>query len=310
MERPHTRLRLLIRQLSSLFDQMAAALEQTGTSADRYNSIKQRLLAGKQELHTIDQQVDHETAERQRIEEALDASNEELRNFIYMTSHDFREPLRKISSFGAILKESIDGKLEQEDQENLKFMIDGAERMTHMIEDLLAYSRIHTKTIVDETVDLNGVIEQLERLDLVELLEDNGANIETPHPLPHVQADPGLVKQLLRNLIIYAIKHRKEDIPPRIVIRAERIAEDEIRIELEDNGVGIEAKNDKDIFKMSLHSREEYEDAGTGLAVCKKIVDRHGGRMGIKSKAGDGSTLWFTLPGSKPWAPEQGISLS
>lgn len=310
MVRPNARLRLLIRQLSSLFDQMGAALEQTGTSADRYNTIRQRLLAGKHELHTIDQQVDHETAERKRIEEALEASNEELRNFIYMTSHDLREPLRKISSFGAILKESIDGTIEQEDRENLEFMIDGAERMTHMIEDLLAYSRIHTKTIVAETVDLNGIVQQLETLDLGALLEDSGATIETPQPLPNVQADHGLVKQLLRNLIINAIKHRKEDIAPRIVIRAERIAEDEIRIELEDNGAGIEAKNDKDIFKMSLHSREEYEDAGTGLAVCKKIVDRHGGRMGVESKAGDGSTLWFTLPGSKPWAPEQGISLS
>lgn len=308
MERLSTSLRPLIDRLTSVLDEMAAELEQTESPSDRYNTITQQLKTCVQELKIIDQQLDNEAAEYKRIEEALDASHEELKDFIYMTSHDFREPLRKISSFGAMLKESLDGRIEQENQENLGFMLDGAERMTQMIEDLLAYSRINTRKIAIEKVDLNDVVEQLKTLDLGTLLEDTGAHIEVPEPLPNVQADSVLARQLFRNLIIHAIKHRKDDTKPRIVVRTERITKDEVRIECEDNGVGVETTNDKDIFKMSLrsYSRQEYEEAGTGLAVCKKIVDRHGGRIGIKSKAGVGSTLWFTLPVLKRLKPEHG----
>jgi light-regulated signal transduction histidine kinase (bacteriophytochrome) len=255
----------------------------------------------------IDRQLDKEDAERQRLEEALKASDQELKDFIYMTSHDFREPLRKITSFGAILKESLEGRIQPEDRENLDFMIDGAERMTQMIEDLLAYSRIHTRILAIEKIHLNEVVEQLQRLDLAKVLEDTCAHVEVPEPLFDIQADPILIRQLLRNLMIHAIKHCKKDSHLKIVIRTEHTMENEVKVECEDNGVGIEVKNDKNLFKMSLqsHLRQEYEEAGTGLAVCKKIVDRHGGRIGITSKAGAGSILWFTLPASKPWPPEQ-----
>lgn len=254
----------------------------------------------------IDQNSDKQTAERQRLEKALKASDQELKDFIYMTSHDFREPLRKIASFGAILKESLEGRIEPEDLENLDFMIDGAERMMQMIEDLLAYSRINTRPLAIKKVNLNEVVEQLQTLDLAKLLEDTDAHIEVPEPLPNVPVDPALVRQLLRNLIIHAIKHRKKDSPLKIVIRIEHHTEDEVKVKCEDNGAGIEAESDKDPFKMSLHShsRQEYEEAGTGLAICKKIVDRHGGRIGITSKVGAGSTLWFTLPVPKPMPPE------
>ena len=251
--------------------------------------------------------MDDEITERQRIEDALEASHEELKDFIYMTSHDLREPLRKIASFGAILKESLEGKIEREDQESLEFMIDGAERMTQMIEDLLVYSRINTRHIAVEMVDLNDVLDQLEKLDLQPLLEDNGAYIEIPQPLPHVQADPTLIRQFVRNLIIHAIKYRREDVNPHIVIRTEQISEGEVKIECEDNGIGIERKNDKDIFKFSLRppSRQAYEETGTGLAVCKRIVEKHGGRIGIESISGAGSTVWFTWPVSNSRQPKQ-----
>lgn len=303
----NTRLKLLTDQLSGIFDQIIAEFEQTGHWADRDSTIKQRLQAGVENLKTIDQLLIEDTIERQRIQDALKTSNQELKDFIYMTSHDFREPLRKIASFGSILKESLDGKIEQEDQENLDFMIDGAERMTQMIEDLLAYSRINTRTITIEKVNLNDMVEELEKLDLGELLEETGARIEVPEPLSDVQADPALVRQLLRNLLSNAITHRKKDGNLHIVMRTERMTENAVKVECKDNGIGIEAENDRDIFKMSLHShsRQEYEEAGTGLAVCKKIVDRHGGRIGIESKAGGGSTLWFTLPISKHLEPEQ-----
>ena len=307
MERSNLRLKRLTNRLSCILNQIAADLEKIGPSSDRFNTLKQQFQASMQELTNIERQMDDEAADRQRIEDALEASREELKDFIYMTSHDFREPLRKIASFGAILKESLEGKMEQEDLESLKFMIDGAERMTQMIEHLLAYSRINTRTIAIEKVDLNDILDQLEKLDLQQLLEDTGAYIEVPQPLPHVQADPTLVRQLVRNLIIHAIQYRKEDVHPHIVIRTERLTEGEIKIECEDNGVGIEIKNEKDMFKLSLHppSRQAYEEAGTGLAVCKKIVEKHGGRIGIESTSDAGSTVWFTWPVSKGSQPEQ-----
>ena len=296
-----------IGQLSRAFDQMIADMKKTTVSVDVLNITRQQMLARKQQLEAIDQRLHKEIAERKRAEEALEVSNGEFMDFVHMASHDLREPLRKISSFGMLLKDSLDGKLDKENQENLSFMIDGAERMTQMIEDLLAYSRINTKATVFEMVDLNETVEQLEQLELTTLIEETDAIIEISQSLPKVHADPDLVRQLLQNLIINGIKYRREDIQPRILIRAERITEDKVRIELQDNGVGIDKKHHKDIFKMfiRLHSKQENEGVGTGLAVCKKIVDKHGGQIGIESKVGVGSMFWFTLPELKTVEQEQ-----
>ena len=263
-----------------------------------------------QRLKTINKQLLHEIAERKRLEEALNVSNTEFRDFIHMVSHDLREPLRKISSFGMLLKDSLDGKLDKENQENLGFMIDGAERMTQMIEYLLAYSRINTKEISFDIVDLNEVIEQLEQLELAALLEEAGAIIEVPKPLPKIHADPDLLRQLLLNLIINGIKNcrnNRDNIQPRILIWAENTADNKIRIELQDNGSSIHKQHQKDIFKMFIHSnpKQEKEGVGTGLAVCKKIVDKHGGQIGVESKAEIGSTSWFILPELKTVQQEQ-----
>ncbi len=296
-----------IGQLSRAFDQMIADLKKITTSVDAVNAPKHQLQADEQQLKATNQRLHHEIAERKRAEEALQISNGELRDFIHMASHDLREPLRKISSFGQLLKESLYGKLENEDQESLGFMIDGAERMTQMIEDLLAYSRVNAKAVVSETVDLNEVVKQLEQLELAALLEETGAIIEIPQPLPKVQADPVLIKQLLQNLIINGIKYRKEAIPPRILMRAEQIAEDAVRMELQDNGIGIAKEHHKHLFKMftRLHPRQENTGPGTGLAMCKKIVDKSGGQIGVESKIGVGSTFWFILPASKSLEQEQ-----
>ena len=296
-----------IGQLSRALDQMTSDLKKTIISPDVHNAAKQQFRACEEPLKAIDQRLHIEIAERKRVEKALEVSNGEFRDFIHMVSHDLREPLRKISSFGMLLKDSLDGNLDKENQENLSFMIDGAERMTQMIEYLLAYSRINTKATVFEMVDLNETVEQLEQLELMTLIEETSAIIEIPQSLPKVHADPVLIRQLLQNLIINGIKYRREDIQPRILIRAERITEDKVRIELQDNGVGIDKKHHKDIFKIfiRLHSKQENEGVGTGLAVCKKIVDKYGGQIGIESKVGVGSMFWFTLPESKSLEQEQ-----
>jgi len=296
-----------IGQLSRAFAQMIADLKKTTTSIDVVNNPKQQLQASEQQLKATNQRLHHEIAERKRAEEALQISNGELRDFIHMASHDLREPLRKISSFGQLLKDSLNGKLENEDQESLEFMIDGAERMTQMIEVLLAYSRVNTKTVVSETVDLYELVKQLEQLELAALLEETGAIIEIPQPMPKVQADPVLIRQLLQNLIINGIKYRKEAIQPRILMRAEQIAEDAVRIELQDNGIGIEKEHHKHLFKMftRLHPSQKNTGPGTGLAICKKIVDKSGGQIGVESKISVGSTFWFILPASKSLEQEQ-----
>jgi light-regulated signal transduction histidine kinase (bacteriophytochrome) len=311
VDRADARLRRLMNEISSVLKQMTAELERTGASMDQYEAVKKQLLAAEYELKAVDQQLDNELVERTLLERSLGASNKELQDFVYMTSHDLREPLRKISSFGAVLEESLHGKIGREDRENLGFIMDGAERMTRMIENLLAYSRINTKTLVIETVSLNDILAQLAKLELRELLESVGGRIEIPQPLPNVQADPTLIRQLLRNLISNRIKNHKEGVEPRITISSERSAGDVVKIQLEDHGTSAETENHKDFFKLSLksHSWQDDEEPGTSLAVCKKIVDRHGGRVGITSKAGVGLTLWFTLPVPKDSEQKRTVAL-
>ncbi|MCK4850261.1 MAG: HAMP domain-containing protein [Phycisphaerae bacterium] len=279
-----------IGQLSRAFDQMTGNLRKTTTSISN---------------------LEKEVAEREKAERALQAanrflseaakkledSNRELQDFAYIASHDLREPLRKISSFGGLLKESLGANLNPDDQENLEFMVNGADRMNQMIEGLLVYSRLYTKEAPPEVVDLNETVEQVIQLELAALLQETAATIEVPQPLPKVWAVPLQMNQLLQNLIGNGIKYRREEIQPRIIVTAKRIAQDTLRIEVQDNGIGIKEEFHGDIFAMfrRLHSRQEYEGAGIGLAVCKKIVEKHGGQIGVESKQGQGATFWFTL---------------
>jgi len=277
-------------QLSRAFDQMTVNLKKTTTSVSN---------------------LEKEVAEREKAERALQAanrflseaskkledSNRELQDFAYIASHDLREPLRKISSFGGLLKESLGANLNPDDQENLEFMVNGADRMNQMIEGLLVYSRLTTREVSPEVVDLNETVEQLVQLELAAVLQETAATIEVPQPLPKVWAVPLQMNQLLQNLIVNGIKYRREEIQPKIVITAKRLAQDTLRIEVQDNGIGIKEEFHGDIFAMfrRLHSRQKYEGTGIGLAVCKKIVEKHGGQIGVESKQGQGSTFWFTL---------------
>ncbi len=290
-----------IGQLSRAFDEMTQNLKTTTTSIDKLDAANQRLLTNEQQLRAVNQQLESEVAERKKTEEALEFSNRELKDFVYVASHDLREPLRKISSFGQLLQKSMQGRLSDDEQENMGFMIDGADRMTMMIDGLLIYSRINTKDIMFETVDLNKVIEQLKKLELGMLIEETGSVIEVPQPLPKVYADPVRIEQLLQNLIANGIKYRKEDVKPIITIKAKEVSDNKVRIEVQDNGIGIAPEYRDEIFKMfkRLHSRKRYDGCGIGLSVCRKIVDRHNGQIGVESEPGEGSTFWFTIPPAK-----------
>ena len=236
--------------------------------------------------------------EIRKINQKLEEANKELQDFVYIASHDLREPLRKISSFGTLLQDSLKEKLNEDQQENFEFMIDGARRMQDMIDALLTYSRLTTKAKPPEWVELNKVIENLKKLELATMLDETRGTILVPKPLPSVQADPSQMHQLFQNLIGNGLKFHKEEMPPEIVIRAHDVENNMIRIEVEDNGIGIDDKYHSQLFTMfkHLHSREQYEGTGIGLASCKKIVERHGGNIGIKSTLGKGSIFWFTLP--------------
>ena len=233
-----------------------------------------------------------------RINQKLEEANKELQDFVYIASHDLREPLRKISSFGTLLQDSLKGKLNEDQQENFEFMIDGARRMQDMIDALLTYSRLTTKAKPLEWVDLNKVIEDLKKLELATMLDETRGTIHVPEPLPSVQADPSQMHQLFQNLIGNGLKFHKDEMLPEIIIRGYGVENNMIRIEVEDNGIGIDEKYHSQLFTMfkRLHSREQYEGTGIGLASCKKIVERHGGDIGIKPTLGKGSIFWFTLP--------------
>ncbi len=236
--------------------------------------------------------------EMRKINQKLEEANKGLQDLVYIASHDLREPLRKISSFGTLLQDSLKGKLDEDQQENLEFMIGGARRMQNMIDALLTYSRLTTKAKPPEWVDLNKVIEDLKKLELATMLDETRGTIHVPEPLPSVQADPSQMHQLFQNLIGNGLKFHKNEMPPEIIIRAYEVENNVIRIEVEDNGIGINEKYYGQLFTMfkRLHSREQYEGTGIGLASCKKIVERHGGNIGIKSTLDKGSTFWFTLP--------------
>ena len=227
----------------------------------------------------------------------LAESNKELQDFVYVASHDLREPLRKISTFGRLLQETLAGRLDEDQQENFEFMIDGANRMQEMVDAILSYSRVITKAKPSEVVDLNRIIDDLEGLELSDRLEETAGTITVPEPLPPVYADPSQVRQLFQNMIVNGLKYHRQGKPPEVTIRASE-TDDMVRAEVSDNGIGIAGDYYDDVFTMfrRLNPRKDYEGTGIGLTVCKRIVKRHGGEIWISSTPGEGSTFYFTLP--------------
>jgi len=232
-----------------------------------------------------------------KVNRKLEQSNKELQDFVYVASHDLREPLRKITSFGTLLQDSLEGKLDEDQQENFEFMVDGATRMQMMIDDLLAYSRVTTKAKPFETVDLNEVIKDLKKLELAIRLDETKGTIHVPKSLLRVNGDPSQIRRLFQNIIGNGLKFYRDGVPPEITIRTCQVDDNMVWVEIEDNGIGVDEEYYEQIFTMfkRLHSRTRYEGSGIGLAVCKKIVNRHGGDIGVKSNQGEGSTFWFTL---------------
>ena len=226
----------------------------------------------------------------------LRRSNQELEHFAYVASHDLQEPLRMVSSYTQLLARRYVGKLDADADDFIRFAVDGATRMQQLIQDLLAYSRVGTKT--------NNVVETpsgraLERalVNLQAAIEESGATV-TSDSLPVVVADEAQLVQLFQNLIGNSIRYQHGDTVARIHLGCTRIDQDRWEFSVRDNGIGIDSQYFDRIFGMfqRLHGRDEYAGTGIGLAICKKIVERHGGVISVDSEPGQGSTFHFDLP--------------
>ena len=247
------------------------------------------------------QGIFRDITERKRTEEKLkryafelERSNQELQQFAYVASHDLQEPLRMVASYTQLLAKRYQGRLDTDADEFIAYAVDGATRMQVLINDLLTYSRVGTKSKNLKPTDCGSVLER--SLDnLKQALEESAAQV-THGPLPTVMADDVQLGQLFQNLIGNAIKFRAEE-PPQIHVSAER-NEDTWIFSVQDNGIGIDPEFHQRIFVIfqRLHKRGDYPGTGIGLAVCNKIVERHAGRIWVESNAKEGSTFYFTIP--------------
>ena len=234
--------------------------------------------------------------DRNRMLEAVRRSNEDLQQFAYVASHDLQEPLRMVASFLQLLERRYGPRLDEAGREYIQFAVDGAVRMKRLIEDLLSFSRIDSRGAEPKPTDLGEVI-QAACENLVSTIADNGARITIGLDLPWVLGDELQLIRLMQNLIGNGIKYRSPERFPEIRIDARRRGE-MWEISVADNGIGIAPEYHERIFMIfqRLHGLGKYEGTGIGLAICKRIVERHGGEIRVDSREGSGATFSFTLP--------------
>lgn len=264
----------------------------------------ERLAEAKSEL---EQRVLERTADLNALNTELERSNRELQDFAFVASHDLQEPLRKIQAFGDRLRTVQGPKFDDQGRDYLDRMHKAAGRMHTLINDLLTFSRVTTKAQPFGPTDLDKVVEDV-LSDLETTIEQSGGAVAAAD-LPTIDADGVQMRQLFQNLIANALKFKKPDSPPRVSITSETfqadatdvdgsVPRDLVRLSVKDNGIGFDEKYLDRIFTpfQRLHGRNEYEGTGIGLAVCRKIVERHGGTLTAKSTPGEGSTFIATLP--------------
>ncbi len=229
-----------------------------------------------------------------RQAEELARSNAELEQFAYVASHDLQEPLRMVASYTQLLARRYHGRLDADADEFIAYAVDGVTRMQALINDLLAYSRVGTRQVAAGPADAEAILQRVLAA-LRPAMDDAGATV-THDPLPTVTADGVQLGQLFQNLVANAIKFRGGQ-APHVHVGARRGA-DEWVFSVRDNGIGIAREYQERIFVIfqRLHSRAEYPGTGIGLSICKKIVERHGGRIWLESEPGAGTTFFFTLP--------------
>ncbi len=232
--------------------------------------------------------------ELEELADDLRRSNEELQQFAYVASHDLQEPLRMVTSYLQLIERRYTGLLDDSGREFIAFAVDGAIRMRALINGLLELSSIGTHGAEPAPVDAGEVVTEVLR-DLEELTRESGATVEVG-PLPMVVADRTQLAQLLANLLGNALKFRGDG-PARIEVTADEADGGMVRFAIRDHGIGVEPEHAERVFGIfeRLHPRGRYPGTGIGLAVCRRIVERHGGTIGVEPAPGGGSTFWFTL---------------
>ncbi|PAV25112.1 hypothetical protein CF392_12750, partial [Tamilnaduibacter salinus] len=251
-------------------------------------------------VHVLSAVIDlsyRKQAERALAQQAdeLARSNAELEQFAYVASHDLQEPLRMVRSYTELMQRNLNDQLDEKGHRAMRYVVEGAERMQWLIEDLLRYSRVGRSDLNIRDVDVNDVVQHVVNLLCVSLAEQPGAQV-TWDRLPVVQASESMLVQLFQNLIYNGIKFHGDH--PAQVHVACRTDPHWWEFAITDNGIGIDPKYAERVFQVfqRLHERDQYEGTGIGLAIAKRIVDRHGGTIGFESTPGEGTCFRFTLP--------------
>jgi light-regulated signal transduction histidine kinase (bacteriophytochrome) len=253
-----------------------------------------KLLGVMIERRQSEQELIRLSGELQRKADELARSNRDLEQFASVASHDLQEPLRAVAGCVQILQKQYEGQLDERANELIALTVDGVGRMQTLINDLLSYSRVSTRGKAFEAADCQAALD-VALVNLKAAVQEASA-VVSHDALPVVRADPTQLMQLLLNLLSNAIKFRSTA-PPIIHVGAKRQNGHWV-VSVKDNGIGIEPKYSERVFAVfqRLHTRTEYPGTGIGLAICKKIVERHGGRIWVDSEPGKGSTFSFTIP--------------
>jgi light-regulated signal transduction histidine kinase (bacteriophytochrome) len=287
---------------------MLNILEDFSTEKDRLEATQKAMLniledfdAEKSKVERVNEELVRENRERRQTAQTLTErsielarSNADLEQFAYLASHDLQEPLRMVSSYVQLLERRYKGRLDPQADKYINYAVDGARRMQGLIGGLLEYSRAGLDTTASDAVAADAALDQA-LANLQGALEESGAAVRRD-PLPSVIADGPQLAQVFQNLVANAIKFRRPDSAPQIHVWAERRGR-ECVLSVRDHGIGLDPQYADRIFMIfqRLHTPKEYPGTGIGLAVCKKVIERSGGRIWVESADGEGATFRFTL---------------
>ncbi|MRH89617.1 HAMP domain-containing protein [Nocardia sp. SYP-A9097] len=275
------------------------------TVAEAVESMRRRIVAELESSRVQETMLAAQTAELRR-------SNTELEQFAYVASHDLREPLRKVASFCELLDRRYGDQLDERARQYIEFAVDGAQRMQGLIDDLLTFSRVGRVHDSIDAIHLDQVLDQA-LLNLAAAVEDSGLRVERPDQLPEITGEPTQLIMLWQNLIANAIKFHRPDLPPIVRIDCDSEPGDRVgwRFTVSDNGIGIAPELADQVFVIfrRLHGRDEYTGTGIGLALCKKIVEFHGGRIWIDTTHTEGTRFCFTLFEQPPYSANASSSV-
>ncbi|MCT2280205.1 CHASE3 domain-containing protein [Micromonospora chalcea] len=300
--------RILIRPLAALVGQVREVadgdyrhrIEGSGPPefrrlAEDIDQMRMKIARELDEVREARERIEWVNSQLQKQAEELTRSNRDLEQFAYVASHDLQEPLRKVASFCQLLQRRYAGQLDERADQYIAFAVDGAQRMQRLINDLLAFSRIGRLTTGFTEVDLNKVMGDV--AGQTEAAVQYADAELTWGEMPTIRGEEPLLTNLLVNLVSNSVKFRRPDVPPKVHVSA-RLVDGEWEISCRDNGIGIEPEFADKIFVIfqRLHSKDAYPGTGIGLAIVKKIVEYHGGRVWVDTDAGEGTTIRFTLP--------------